>query len=283
MSFTSRESRMSFYRIKDARKRDAMVKDYVSTMRRLHDREMNERLGELSYQREQQRQYKPLIDKHEELIQHLKADKTEAPIVKKEEQSPLTTDIKHKILARDPDVDTTFGVHYSQDGSARIGSKIVTIQGDDIVIENEVYHGTKGLWRLITGVREDQIGRIGEDFTEEDLQEYIRLLRQTNVLHRDFNPNNPRPRSSSSYKWRIILKPLWERFKKEDDSEEDGGDGISFLPNTIKALKEKMNLLYGEYQAGNRTTRNELVAVLDQLRSRKAISEKRYEAINSTL
>ena len=283
MSFTSRESRMSFYRITDARKRDAMVKDYVSTMRRLHDREMNERLGELSYQREQQRQYKPLIDKHEELIQHLKADKAEAPIVKKEEQSPLTTDIKHKILARDPDVDTTFGIHYSQDGSARIGSKIVTIQGDDIVIENEVYHGTKGLWRLITGVREDQIGRIGEDFTEEDLQEYIRLLRQTNVLHRDFNPNNPRPRSSSSYKWRIILKPLWERFKKEDDSEEDGGDGISFLPNTIKALKEKMNLLYGEYQAGNRTTRNELVAVLDQLRSRKAISEKRYEAINSTL
>ena len=283
MSFTSHESKMSFYRITDAKKRDAMVKDYVSTMRRLHDREMNERLGELSYQREQQRQYKPLIDKHEELIQHLKKDKVEPPIVKEEEEkTPLTSDIKRKILARDPDVDTTFGIYFSQDGSARIGSKIVTIQDDDIVIENEVYHGTEGLWRLITGVKEEQIGRIGVDFTEEDLREYVRLLRQTNVLHRDFDPNNPHPRSSSSYKWRIILKPLWNKFKKEEDSGEDGGS-IAYLPGTIKALKDKMNLLYGEYKAGNRTTRNELVAVLDQLRSRKAISEKEYEAVNSTL
>ena len=81
---------------------------------------------------------------------------------------------------------------------------------------------------------------------------------------------------------RIILKPLWNKFKKEEDSGEDGGS-ISYLPGTIKALKDKMNLLYGEYKAGNRTTRNELVAVLDQLRSRKAISEKEYEAVNSTL
>ena len=180
MSFTFHSSKMSFYRKTDPKKRDAMVKDYVSTMKRLHKRELNERLGELSYQREQERQYKPLIDSHEKLIQHLKTDKNEPIVPKteiaKKEHGPLTTEIKHKILPRDPDVDTTFGIYFSQTGDAFIGSKAVTIQDDDIVIGNEVYHGTDGLWRLIMGVREEQIGYIGVDFTEEDLQEYIRFL-----------------------------------------------------------------------------------------------------------
>ena len=286
MSFTFHASKMSFYRITDPKKRDAMVKDYVSTLKRLHKRELSERLGELSYQHEQERQYKPLIKSHEELMQHLRTDKNEAIVPEKEavkkEHGPLTAEIKRKILARDPDVDTTFGIYFSQSGDAFMGSRAVTIQDDDIVIGNEVYHGTDGLWRLIMGVREDQIGNIGVDFTEGDLQEYVKLLRQTNVLHRNFDPNNTHPRSSTSWKWKYILKPLWYKFKKEEDSEEDGS-GVKFLPGTIKALRGRLDLLLGEYRAGNTTTRNEIVAVLDQLRSRKAISEDEYRALNSSL
>ena len=39
----------------------------------------------------------------------------------------------------------------------------------------------------------------------------------------------------------------------------------------------------GEYRAGNTTTRNELVAVLDQLRDLDGITEKEYKAFNSKL
>ena len=279
---------MSFFRITDPKKRDEMVKDYMSTMKRLHKREMNERLGELSYQLEQERHFKPLIESHEKVVKQIakKADEAEAIIPKKEEMGDeigsLAADVKRRILAKDPDVDTTFGIYYSPSGDAYIGNKPVTIQGDDILIENEVYHGTEGLWRLITGVKERQIGVIGRDFTDEDLLEYTKLVRQTSVLHRDFNPNNPRPRSSSSWKWKTILRPLWDKYKQED-SEEEEGSGVKYLPSTIKALKEKLAVLLGEYQAGNTTTRNELVPVLDQLRSRKAISESEYRAINSAL
>ena len=279
---------MSFFRITDPKKRDEMVKDYMSTMKRLHKREMNERLGELSYQLEQERHFKPLIESHEKVVKQIakKADEAEAIIPKKEEIGDeigsLAADVKRRILAKDPDVDTTFGIYYSPSGDAYIGNKPVTIQGDDILIENEVYHGTEGLWRLITGVKESQIGVIGRDFTDEDLLEYAKLLRQTSVLHRDFNPNNSRPRSSSSWKWKTILRPLWDKYKQED-SEEEEGRGVKYLPSTIKALKEKLAVLLGEYQAGNTTTRNELVPVLDQLRSRKAISESKYRAINSAL
>ena len=279
---------MSFFRITDPKKRDEMVKDYMSTMKRLHKREMNERLGELSYQLEQERHFKPLIESHEKVVKQIakKADEAEAIIPKKEEMGDeigsLAADVKRRILAKDPDVDTTFGIYYSPSGDAYIGNKPVTIQGDDILIENEVYHGTEGLWRLITGVKESQIGAIGRDFTDEDLLEYAKLLRQTSVLHRDFNPNNSRPRSSSSWKWKTMLRPLWDKYKQED-SEEEEGSGVKYLPSTIKALKEKLAVLLGEYQAGNTTTRNELVPVLDQLRSRKAISESKYRAINSAL
>ena len=279
---------MSFFRITDPKKRDEMVKDYMSTMKRLHKREMNERLGELSYQLEQERHFKPLIESHEKVVKQIakKAGEAEAIIPKKEEMGDeigsLAADVKRRILAKDPDVDTTFGIYYSPSGDAYIGNKPVTIQGDDILIENEVYHGTEGLWRLITGVKESQIGVIGRDFTDEDLLEYTKLVRQTSVLHRDFNPNNSRPRSSSSWKWKTILRPLWDKYKQED-SEEEEGSGVKYLPSTIKALKEKLAVLLGEYQAGNTTTRNELVPVLDQLRSRKAISESEYRAINSAL
>ena len=39
----------------------------------------------------------------------------------------------------------------------------------------------------------------------------------------------------------------------------------------------------GEYKAGNTTTRNEIVAVLDQLRDRNAITEKQYIGCNGWL
>ena len=163
-----------------------------------------------------------------------------------------------------------------------MGSQPVTIQHDDIVVGSEVYDGTDGLWRLIMGATEDQIGVIGRDFTDYDLKRYTKLLYQTNVLHRNFDRNNPYPRSSRSEKWKYFLKPIWDRWKREDGKEEEGS-GITFLPGTIKALKKKLCVLVGEYRAGNTTTRNELVAVLDQLRDLNGITEKEYRAFNSIL
>ena len=40
---------MSFYRISDPKKRDAMVEDYIATSKRLRERSLDEKLGELTY------------------------------------------------------------------------------------------------------------------------------------------------------------------------------------------------------------------------------------------
>ena len=51
----------------------------------------------------------------------------------------------------------------------------------------------------------------------------------------------------------------------------------------MKGYGKKLKLLVAEYHAGNTTTRNEIVAVLDELRSRNAIDEKEYVAYNNDL
>ena len=68
MSFISNTSKMSFYRITNPKKRDAMVNDYVSTMKRLRQRELQERLGDFSYYHDQERQLKPLIESNDQVI-----------------------------------------------------------------------------------------------------------------------------------------------------------------------------------------------------------------------
>ena len=96
---------------------------------------------------------------------------------------PLAREFKIKILTRDPDVDTSFGLYFFEDGhTTKMGNKIVKIDGDNLIVDNVVYTGTKGFWTLITGVTENQIGNMDEEFSEADLRQYLELLQQTSVL-----------------------------------------------------------------------------------------------------
>ena len=62
-------------------------------------------------------------------------------------------------------------------------------------------------------------------------------MEQTNALHRDFDPENPNPRSSRSKKWGLIMKPIWQDIvegqdndsneeEEEEEEEEEGGGGL---------------------------------------------------------
>ena len=152
-----------------------------------------------------------------------------------------------------------------------IGDKKVEIRGSDIKIGEKIYEGTKGLWSLITEKRP-------KDYTNEDLDAYKHLLIQTNAIYQNNDPTSGRAKSSKSLKWKNIIAPIWEELKKKKD-----GTGIVFLPKDIKGLWQKLKLLGAEYQAGNKTTRNEFVADLDELKRRGDITEEEYTNINSSL
>ena len=59
---------------------------------------------------------------------------------------------------------------------------------------------------------------------------------------------------------------------------------IQFLPGDIKGLQTKLTYLLAEYQAGNTfATRNQIVAVADELFRRGHLSIERYHNINSII
>ena len=61
------------------------------------------------------------------------------------------------------------------------------------------------------------------------------------------------------------------------------GGSVSFLPSDIDGLWQKLKLLRAEYKSGNKTTRNELVAVLDELKQQGGITEEEYAKLNTSL
>ena len=62
---------------------------------------------------------------------------------------PLAARFYRNYLNPNGQVDKTFGIRY-EDGKPMIGDKRIDIVGDNIVIDDEVYIGTPGLWSLIT-------------------------------------------------------------------------------------------------------------------------------------
>ena len=238
-----RVNNMSFYRIEDSEKRDEMVEDYLATMKRLKHRAREEHMGDTFRRQELAQQWQPVVQSNERMVERIAEDlkpiKTEMKSLSRhikheiddsededeprkrrrieqndDNYGPLASEFKTRVLAGDPDLDKSFGIHFRTDGKTAMGNKIVVINGDDLIIDEEFYKGTPGLWNLITNTKQNQIGQIGKDFKESELLEYVRLLEQTNVLHRNFDPASPYPRANGSWKWDPIHASIWNSFKE---------------------------------------------------------------------
>ena len=59
---------------------------------------------------------------------------------------------------------------------------------------------------------------------------------------------------------------------------------IQFLPGDIRGLQTKLTYLLAEYQAGNTfATRNQIVAIADELLRRRQLSQEQYDNISSII
>ena len=165
---------------------------------------------------------------------------------------------------------------YFKDGDFRIGDKKVDIKGDNTKIEDKEYPGTSGLWSLIMDDNP-------QEFTEDDYLNYGRILKQTNTIFQKNNPKQNRAKSSGGYKWKNLIKPIWEDIKKqkkekepdedEEDEDEDeepqpstSGTGLKILPSDPNALIDRLDLLFSSKKAGHTGVRNEIVSILDELK-----------------
>lgn len=318
---------MSFYRITDPKRRDAMVADYIATVKRIKERNLAERLGSLADQNDISKTLNPIIQSNERTstaitneLQPIKQEIEELNKHMRETTRGVTQGRKRKNFAADDDEpivgltsllegdhsrqDMYFGIQRNKDNRLMLGNKEIEVDQNNknIRIDGNIYTATPGLVSLIMDISPKK-------YTKEDFVNYKKIVLQTDLIN---NPSglqpNSRPKQTNKYKnylAKIVndYKAKIEEEEKEDDEEEDeeeededgkeeeegddndnndkGGSGIQFLPSTIKGLFEKLKLLAAEFIAGNTNTRNELIAVLDQLRNRSLITEKEYTTINT--
>ena len=83
------------------------------------------------------------------------------------------------------------------------------------------------------------------DYTDDDYDNYAKLMVKTNALYRDNNPDRNYPKSSKGQKWKRILKTIW------DNREEYEGSGVIVIPSDPNALLERLDLLLSSQEAGH--------------------------------
>ena len=302
---------MSFLNINDPLKRDAIVSEYLATIKRIKNRNLQERARDFAHHEALEQSLEPVVrstaaatqaitnellpikegisalnsklqsSKHKSEAAIASEVKTDPKKEEEEEEEEKEGEEEEEGREEEPEenvfeqlienapadkIDEYFGIVETEDGQYKMGNKIVALHGNDITIEGTRYKGTPGLWTLIMFKKPNE-----ELYTIEDMSTYEKIVRQTNLIT---SPNNLRPNSriNSTYKMREI-------FKKFPQVEQ--GEGIDFLPSDIKSLQTKLCYLLGEFRAGNTAaTRNEIVAIADNLLKRKHISSAEYKIIN---
>ena len=304
---------MSFIKIKDPRRREELIKDFIETRKRIKDNFIAKKVGEIEYQTGLTKLFKPVTETQKATAKEItEAQKATAekitsellPIKEGLEKLPSVTFpaypavemTKEEIINIEPiavnalmslgskeGIDRTFGIH-KKNGKYHIGNKPITIKGNNIIIEDNEYEGTKGLWELI-------IFKDPDNYTEDDYLNYINLLVQTNTIYQGNNPNNTNPKSSKSNKWDKLISPVWEHIKdskkplkrKRRQQDPITGTGLKILPSDPNALIDRFDLLFSSKKAGHTGVRNEIVSILDELKRQSVINTNEYKKLNSII
>ena len=326
---------MSFIKIKDPRKREELIKDFIETRKRIKDNFIARKVGEAEYQTGLTKLFKPVTETQKETAKEItEAQKATAEKITKEllpikagieglpgaisfptypalemteeEEKKDLGDIAKKYLTytTGKDSDRIFGIYPDENNKLKIGNKFLKFKGNNIIIDDKEYTGTEGLWELIVS-KEPQEGI----YTEDDYINYINLLAQTNTIHQKNNPNTPKPKSSSSEKWKNLISPIWEHIResKKPPEEEKGkgkgkgkgkrkrqedpqpstsktnGDGLKILPSDPNALIDRFDLLFSSKKAGHTGVKNEIVSILDELKRQGVINVNEYKKLNSLI
>ena len=289
---------MSFLKISDPLKRDAIVKEYLELKKKIKSNFLSERIGEQQLQTDLSKFYKPITETQKatarEITEGLKPVREgieklpeaikplgKATEEEEEEEDESVGEIAMSYLKiPEKKRDTTFGI-YKENGDHYIGNTHVIIKDDDIIIKDtgERFVGTHGLWKLIT-TKNLTLDKIEWDKMDE--KDYVRLLEKTHVLHRGNNPNKPHAKSSGGKKWNNILTFIWhtDRFPRKGEFEEYEGQGVVVIPSDPNALLERLDLLLASQKAGHTGVRNELVSICDELKRQGVLDTKGYKNLN---
>ena len=251
----------------------------------------NQKLGDVSMQENLTKLMKPVIENQDKALIPLikKQEETLEPIIKEQKKLNDSMFEKLALLPSNPDMrigeiaakylrkalsinfDRKFGLYEGKNGDIYIGNKKVIFDNNDLIIDGLRYKGTKGLWELLTMQRPNE-----NSYDYEDFNNYKTIIHLSKVMHINYDENKT-SRRNKSYKWTKILNTIWKEFHPKS------GSGIQFLSSNPKMLAKRLDLLGEQFIAGNTNTRNEIVAILDELKNMKQINQKQYQRIHNNI
>ena len=248
---------MSFIKVKDPRKREELVKDFIETRKRIKDNFVARKVGEAEYQTGLSKLFKPVTETQKATAKEItEAQKTAAEKITKEllpikegieglpgalsfptypaleiteeeeekeeeEKKDLGSIAKNYLTyATGKNSDRIFGIYPDAHNKLKIGNKFLKFKGDNIIIDGVEYIGTPGLWELIVSNKPQE-----GIYTEDDFLNYGRILKQTNAIYQGNNSEVNKPKSSKSDKWKQLIKPIWEDIKESKKPPEEKGKG----------------------------------------------------------
>ena len=281
---------MSFLKINDPLKRDAIVKEYLELKEKIRSNFLSERIGEQQLQTDLSKFYRPITETQKATTREIteglkpiregieKLPEAIRPLRKKEEEEDEEKLLGLGEIAKDylkrSNTDETFGIR-NEKGLSYIGNKQVIIVNDNIIVGDRKFKGTRGLWELLMSKNPNTL-----HVDDNDYNEYSKLMVKTNALHKDYDPKNPYPRSSKGNKWNLI-RDIWvnrEDIRKKEGYEE--GSGVVVIPSDPNALLERLDLLLASQEAGHTGVRNELVSICDELKRQGVLDTKAYKKLN---
>ena len=281
---------MAFIDIKDPIEREETVKDYIKNIKEIKARRENEKVRGISQRQDLAKVFQPVVQATEksaaQITSELKNLKEEQPALLKPTNKGLEYYLNNFSKSK---LDQHFGI-YKENGNYMMGDKEIVVDDlNNIHLDNGrvSFKGTKALWRLI-------MYKTPEQFEDEDFENYKELLKRTNAIDMPHTSAGGRPRNT--LKWKFFEEKglvgeeeeedneLEEEDNELEEKEEKDGEGIQFLPGDINGLIEQLHLLVAESRAGNKSsTRNQIVAILDQLLRRKYLNQEEYNAACETI
>ena len=283
---------MAFIDIQDPIKREETVKDYIKNIKEIQERRENEKVRGISQRQDLTKLFQPVVQATEKsaskITNEIKGLKGE--VQQDEGPKPTNKALEYYLnQVNKSELDQYFGV-YKENNIYMMGDKeIVVDDRNNIYLDNGAYSfkGTKGLWVLIMYNKPKPL------YDEEDFVNYKELLERTNALDMP-HKTSPADRPKSTTKWRFfkengIVQTQQQEEQEESESEEEDekkeiGHGIRFLPGNINGLIEQLHLLLAEFRAGNKSsTRNQIVAILDELLRRNYLNQEEYNAVCRTI
>ena len=245
---------MSFLKIKDPSKRDAIVKEYLDLKKNIRTNLLSERTGEMEMQTDLSKFFKPITEAQKatakEITEAQKAtakEITEGLIPIKEnienlpksilfpafpsiEVSAVPTDkegvhyvdnlaLEHLMKYTTKDANLTFGLKTDEEGKLSMGDKNIMVDGNDIEVFDK---GGNFIKKYIgtPGLWNLIVYKDPKRYDYEDLNAYEDLIRRTNAMYRGAYPNSTSPAATKGSKFTQVIQTFLEKEKRRREERE---------------------------------------------------------------